>query len=70
MSALIAWWIHNGAKATPETIFNAGLEAAAKVCEPSTSEILLLAGEMTAGEMRAVKAVLDSRVRSIRALKE
>lgn len=44
------------------------LEAAAKLCEMTASEIKLLAGEMTAGELRTVRAVLSSRARAIRAL--
>lgn len=46
------------------------LEAAAKLCDAGPSDIKLLAGEMTASEMRAVRAVLKNRAMCIRALKE
>ena len=45
-------------------------ERAARECAMTRQDILLLAVELNAGELRAVKAVLDSRERSIRKLKE
>jgi hypothetical protein len=39
------------------------LNEAVKICDLSADETRLLCGEMTAQEMRTVKAVLDSRVR-------
>ena len=41
-------------------------EACAKLCELTTAEILLAAGEMTAQELRTVRAVLAWRARTIR----
>lgn len=41
-------------------------EACAQMLEISTSEILLMAGEMTAQELRTVKAVLAQRAAAIR----
>lgn len=43
-------------------------EECAQLLEISTAELLLLAGEMTAQELRTVKAVLAQRARAIRAL--
>lgn len=45
-------------------------EACAKLLELRTSELLLLAGEMTAQEIRTVRAVLDNRAKAIRNLGE
>ncbi len=43
-------------------------EECAKLLEMSSSELLLLGGEMTAQELRTVKAVLAERARRIRGL--
>ena len=43
-------------------------EEAAKLLEVSNAEILLACGEMSAQEMRTVRAVLNWRARAIRAL--
>ena len=44
----------------------AEIERCAALCDLTPSEILLLAGEMTAQELRTVRAVLSSRVAAIR----
>jgi hypothetical protein len=41
-------------------------EECAKLLEMTSSELLLLGGEMTAQELRTVKAVLAERARRIR----
>ncbi len=43
-------------------------ERAAKLCEMTADQLRLMCGEMTAGEVRTVKAVLASRAAAIRAL--
>jgi len=49
---------------------NAVLEEAAKLLDLRMQDILLIAGEMTAQEIRSVRAMLNERARAIRALKE
>jgi len=41
--------------------WNAATKAAEQLCNLTASEIRLMAGEMTASEMRAVQAILMSR---------
>ena len=41
-------------------------EACAKMCEPTTAELLLLAGEMTPSELRTARAVLMWLARRMR----
>ena len=49
--------------------YAAALEAAAKVCEPMGADAMrLLAGEMTAQEVRSVRAFMAAAQRAIRAL--
>lgn len=43
-------------------------EACAKLLESSSADLLLLAGEMTAQELRTVKAILAAKAREIRAM--
>lgn len=50
-------------------VANDAYERAAKSLEISNSEILLAAGEMSAQELRSVRAVLDWRARHIRGMK-
>lgn len=45
------------------------LEEAAKLLDLRRQDILLIAGEMTAQEIRSVRAMLNERARAIRALK-
>lgn len=51
-----------------EDVRREALEEAAKVLNMKRSQIRLMAGEMTAQEMRTVQAVLASRICAIRAL--
>ena len=46
--------------------WNAASETAAKKLELSTQQLLLMAGEMNAGEIRTVKAILKNRVQALR----
>lgn len=48
--------------------YRKALEDAAKLCEPSTQDLLLVAGEMNAQELRTVKAVLKWLAITIRKL--
>ena len=48
----------------------AALEEAAKLLDLNASQLLLMAGEMTAQELRTVRAVLRNRATTIRALIE
>ena len=50
---------------TWEAGFCAGIEEAAKLLDVSAQEIRLAAGELTNGEVRAVKAVLAWRAREL-----
>jgi len=45
--------------------YEAGLRRAAGTLEMSNGEILLMAGELTAGELRAVRAVMSAKQRAI-----
>ena len=54
----------DAARVYAETI----VERAAKLCELRRSEILLMAGEMSAGELRCVQAVMSATAAKIRAL--
>lgn len=56
------------AESALSTATREALEKAAKVCELSASELQLIAGEMTAGELRTCRAVLRSRAAAIRTL--
>lgn len=47
-----------------------GMERAAATLEMTNQEILLMAGEMKIGELRAVQAVLKSRAAAIRRAKD
>lgn len=59
----IAWKAgeHEGYKAG----YEAGLRRAADALEMSNGEILLMAGELSAGELRAVRAVMSAKHRAI-----
>lgn len=57
-SAWVAW----------QRASTAQLERCAQEMELSRASILLLAGEMTAQELRTVRAVLDNRARVLRSL--
>ena len=75
MSEFERWRDSLGVKYPPseqiimEWAFKAGREAgmreAAHCLEMTNGEILLMAGELTAGELRAVKAVMSARLRAI-----
>jgi hypothetical protein len=55
-------------RAYGKACYAAEMERAATLCDMKPSEILLMAGEMTAPEMRSVRAVLGNRATAIRAL--
>ena len=62
--------IWNRMQAWGQQCFAAGVamerERAARLCEMTAAEIRMMAGEMSAGELRAVRAVLENRAAEIR----
>jgi len=58
--------VTNGDKALWDAASKSERESCAKLMELSNSELRLLAGEMTAGEIRTVQAVLKQRAVAIR----